>query len=332
MPKEVPELKSLPIGKSERMSPETLQKLEENGFDTVEAVSIATLNDLVECDIAEERAEEIIREAKKALRMAPTNFMTGKELMDKTKKLARLGTGIDSVDNVLGGGLKSGEMTLVWGEYGIGKTQLCHQLAVTTQLPIDQHGLAGGTLWMDTENTFSIPKVVAIAERFGMKPQETLNNIVVARVYNSDHQLLAIQRSVEQIKQHNIRTIIVDSLVAHFRSEYLGRDMLAPKQQKLAKFLRILFARCRQFNAVGVCTTQAVANPTPYQHRPFVMSGGFTVGHRPQTILFIRRGKGEGTRQIRIMQVEKAVDLEPAERIFEIKGDGLHEVIRTTTA
>lgn len=88
------------------------------------------------------------------------------------------------------GGIETGSITEMFGEFRTGKTQLCHTLAVTCQvvsrlssiemrykrfsltrsllffqLPIDQGGGEGKAMYIDTEGTFRPERLLAVAER-----------------------------------------------------------------------------------------------------------------------------------------------------------------------
>jgi DNA repair protein RAD51 len=73
--------------------------------------------------------------------------------------------GSSDLDQLLGGGIETGSITEIFGEFRTGKTQLCHTLCVTSQMPIDQGGAEGRVIYVDTEGTFRPQKLVAIAER-----------------------------------------------------------------------------------------------------------------------------------------------------------------------
>ena len=80
--------------------------------------------------------------------------------------------------------------------HAAGKTQLCHTLAVTCQLPVDMGGGEGKCLYVDTEGTFRPERLLAVAERYGLSGADVLDNVAYARAYNSDHQTqLLIQAS-----------------------------------------------------------------------------------------------------------------------------------------
>jgi DNA repair protein RAD51 len=68
--------------------------------------------------------------------------------------------------SLLADGIETGSITEMFGEFRTGKTQLCHQLCVTCQLPLDQGGGEGKALYIDTEGTFRPQRLLAIAERY----------------------------------------------------------------------------------------------------------------------------------------------------------------------
>ena len=93
------------------------------------------------------------------------------------KDVIFISTGSKDLDALLGGGIETGSITEVFGEFRTGKTQLCHTLCVMSQRPLDQGGAEGRVIYVDTEGTFRPQKLVAIAERFDMNPDEVLDNV-----------------------------------------------------------------------------------------------------------------------------------------------------------
>lgn len=85
--------------------------------------------------------------------------------------------------------MNSASITEAFGEFRTGKTQICHTLSVIAQIPISQGGGGGKVAYIDTEGTFRPERIKSIAERFGVDPDEALQNIVVARAGNSEHQM-----------------------------------------------------------------------------------------------------------------------------------------------
>ena len=127
--------------------------------------------------------------------------------------MVMVSTGAKELDKILEGGLETGSITEIYGEFRTGKTQLCHTLCVTCQLPMDQGGGEGKALYIDTEGTFRPQRLVQIAERFGLNAQDVLDNVAYARAYNSDHQSqLLLQAMRKQAADDDI--IVIDDDVA----------------------------------------------------------------------------------------------------------------------
>lgn len=157
---------------------------------------------------------------------AEAEYLTGLEVFEKCKLRRRVTTGSKALDSLLGGGVETQAITEFFGEFGSGKTQLCHQLAVTVQLPEDKGGLGKGVIYIDTENTFRPERIRQMATALGLDPKEALRSITVARAYNSHHQMLLAEKTEEVIPERNVGLLVVDSLTSHFRSDYSGWGLL----------------------------------------------------------------------------------------------------------
>lgn len=158
-------------------------------------------------------------------------------------------------------------------------SQWCFQTAVTVQLPKDQGGLEGGCLYIDSENSFRPERVIQISKKLGLEPEAVLKNIYVARAYNADHQMLLAEKAGEMVKENNIKLVIVDSLTAQFRAEYIGRGTLAERQQKLNKHMRTLQKLAEINNIALLVTNQVIENPAILFGDPTSPVGGNVVGH-----------------------------------------------------
>ena len=93
---------------------------------------------------------------------------------------------------------------------------------------------------------------------------ETLQKIHVARAFNSSHQMLLVEKAAEMAVKTPIRLLIVDSLTAHFRSEYVGRGTLAERQGLLNKHMHDLLRFGDVANAVIAVTNQVAAKPDAF--------------------------------------------------------------------
>jgi DNA repair protein RadA len=272
------------------VGPATAEKLRELGFQTVESLAIATIKELVPAGIGEKQAGKIISEARNTIAMT---FIRADELIKMRQNVQRLTTGSKAADELVGGGLETQTITEFYGEYGVGKSIMCHQLAVNAHLPQERGGLNGAALYLDTENTFRPEWIVRMAEPLGLDPKEVAENIIYCEAYNSDHQILLLEKADKVIKENNVRLIIVDSLTAHFRSEYLGREMLAERQQKLNSHMHRLVRLARAFNAVAVVTNQVMSKPDAFFAMAVEPVGGHVVAHtclHPDTLVQLADG------------------------------------------
>lgn len=302
------------------VGPATAQKMRELGFNTVESIATAAARELESAGIGEKKALEIIRTARSSLSLS---FIRADELLKLRQTVLRLTTGSKTLDELLGGGLETQTITEFYGEYGSGKSQVCHQLCVNVQLPPEHGGLNSGVLYIDTENTFRTERIVQMAQNLGLDPESVMKNIVVAEAYTSDHQMFLLEKSDTVIKENNIRLIIVDSLTSHFRSEYLGREMLASRQQKLNKHMHRLIRLARAFNAAAVVTNQVMAKPDVFFGNAVHPIGGHVVAHTSHTRVYLRKS---ARGPVRIARLVSSVYLPEGERVFKVTENGIEDV------
>lgn len=303
------------------VGPATSQKLEDIGYHTVEALAMAPVSELTAAGIGEKRAAEVVAAAREAIEI---EFVTAKDLASLRTTIGRFTSGSKMMDSLIGGGVETQSITEFYGEFGSGKSQLCHQLCVNVQLPVSQGGLDGGALYIDTENTFRPERIEQMSSFLGLDTDEVMKRIIYAEAYNSDHQMLLLEKSDGVIKENGIRLIVLDSLTAHFRSEYIGRQMLAERQQKLNKHMHKLMRLARAFNAAAVVTNQVMARPdaffTPYAVSPI---GGHVVGHTSHNRLLLRKSIGK---DIRIARLVASPYLPEGEAVFKITTNGVEDV------
>jgi len=302
------------------VGPATAEKLREMGFHTVEALATATIKELETAGVGEKQAAKIVAEARDSLALS---FIRADEIIKMRQNIKRLSTGSKQVDELVGGGLETQTITEFYGEYGVGKSILCHQLAVNVQLPEDKGGLNGSALYIDTENTFRPEWIVRMAKSLGLDPNETAKRIIYSESFNSDHQILLLEKADKVIQENNVKLIIVDSLTAHFRSEYLGREMLAERQQKLNSHLHRLVRLCRAFNACAVVTNQVMSKPDQFFAMAVEAVGGHIVSHTSHTRIFLRR---TASGPVRICRLVSSPYLPEGERIFKITEEGVKDI------
>jgi DNA repair protein RadA len=303
----------------------TAEKLREAGFTSIEAIAVASPSELsAAADIGEGTAAKIIVAARKKANIG--GFETGDLIFERRKQVGKITTGSDALNELLGGGIETQAITEFYGEFGSGKTQICHQLAINVQLSGKEGGLDGSVVIIDTENTFRPERIKQICENRGLDPETVLKNIYVARAYNSNHQILLVDNAMEladKLKNQDmpVRLIIVDSLTAHFRAEYVGRGTLADRQQKLNKHLHDLMRFADLHNAAVVVTNQVQAKPDTFFGDPTKPIGGHILGHTATFRLYLRKGKGS----LRIARLVDSPYLPEGEAVFAVTERGVED-------
>jgi len=315
MVKEIKTISDLPgIGEG------ALKKLEEAGFKTLEAMAVTSAMELKEiAGLGEGTAEKAIKAARDALDMG---FETADILAEKRKLVGRITTGSSELDTLIGGGIETQSITEIYGKMASGKSQWAFQTAVTVQLPIDQGGLEGACLYIDSENSFRPERVIQVAKRFGLDVDNALKNIHVARAYNAEHQMILADKAAEMVKEKNIKLLIVDSLTAQFRAEFVGRGTLAERQQKLNKHMRTLQKLAEMQNIAVLVTNQVMSRPDILFGDPTEPVGGNVVGHASKTRLYLRKSKEDK----RVAKLVDSPSLPDGEAIYRITENGIEDV------
>ena len=296
-----------------------VKKLAEGGFATVESVAYATKKTLVAVrGLSEAKVEKILAAASK---LVPMGFQTATDVHRQRQDVIYLSTGCTELDKILNGGMETGSITELYGEFRTGKTQLCHTLCVTCQLPLDQGGAEGKAMYIDTEGTFRPERLVAIAERYGLNGDDVLENVAFARAYNSDHQMQLLVQASAMMAESRYALVVVDSSTALYRTDYTGRGELAERQQKLALFLRGLMRLADEFGVAVVMTNQVVATPdaSVFAKDPLKPIGGNIVAHAATTRIKLRKGRGEN----RVAKIIDSPSLPEADATFAITAQGV---------
>ena len=302
------------------VGPATAEKLRDAGYTDVMSIAVASPRELSDvADIGESTATKIIQNARKDADVG--KFITGSALLEKRAKVGRITSGSKTLDELLGGGFETQSIIELFGEYGSSKTQLAHQLCVTVQLPEDQGGLNGHAFFIDTENTFRPERIIQMAEAYELDADKILEKIHVARAYNSSHQMLLVEKVNELSREMPARLLVVDSLTAHFRAEYIGRGALADRQQKLNKHMHNLLRWGDLNNGVVCVTNQVSAKPDAFFGDPTRPIGGHIVGHTATFRIYLRKSKGPK----RIARLIDSPHLPEGEAVFSITDKGIRD-------
>jgi len=293
------------------------KRLHDSGVFTIIDLSSTTPREVMDItSVDEEVATNIVNKAKEIMvkkDVIAKSIMTATELMAwRQREIAKIPTGSSKLDELLGGGIETESITEFYGLYGSGKTQICFSLATRIQLPIDQGGLNATVLWIDTENTFRPERIVQIAMELGKTKEEAvkfLDNITVLRAFNSAHQIQLINQLshflTEDLNNKTVddpkpRLLIIDSLTAHFRTEFLGRGTLQNRQSKIGAMMKKISRVIETWKLACVVTNQVMNDPsTPGFMDSIKPVGGNLVGHLSTYRLYIKKsGKKRVVRMV----------------------------------
>ena len=310
------------------IGPSTAAKLVEAGFSTLESIATVSIGELSSiASLGEKTVQKIIESAREALDI---DFETAKSVLARRQDLAKITTGSQKLDELFGGGIETGAVTELYGEFRTGKTQIAHQLCVTTQLPVEKGGLKEGEktpkiIYVDTEGTFRPERIVSMAERWSddLDIDSVLENVLHGRAHNSDHQMVLVEKMMKDyLPTENVRLLIVDSLVSHFRAEYVGRGTLAARQQKLNQHIHTVLRAAEVGSLAVIVTNQVQAKPDQFFGDPTTPVGGHIVAHAAQTRVYLRKSKGER----RIARIVDSPSLPESEAIFGVTEAGIVDV------
>jgi len=307
------------LSKVKGINSRQIKLLAEHGISSAEALAMSSINMVSDIrGLGDKTAQKLIWNAREALQM--TEFVPAVEIDEDVEMFT---TGSKELDRILGGGFQSGKLTEVYGPFKSGKTNLAHTIAVTVQLPKKQGGLEGATIYIDTENTFSRSKIARIAQRFGLPPEEVLTKIFHARIYSSDHQDQMILKAETLCKTRNVRLIVLDSLMALLRAEYVGIGMLARRQAVLNNMIHALSRIAETYN-VAVLLTNQVATKMMGMFSSDDAIGGNIVAHGCHfRVMFKTKGFSANSSLKRRGVIVDAPDLPPEECEFFITNAGI---------
>ncbi|WP_254864317.1 DNA repair and recombination protein RadA [Halovivax gelatinilyticus] len=329
------------------VGPATADKLTDAGFDSYQSLAVASPSELSNtADVGESTAADIVNAARDAADVG--GFETGSAVLERRNKIGKLTWHVDEVDDLLGGGIETQSITEVYGEFGSGKSQVTHQMAVNVQLPQEVGGLHGSAMFIDSEDTFRPERIddmvrglpdeaidAALEDREiegSADDEEAVDELVesilekihVAKAFNSNHQMLLAEKAKElasdlEDTEYPIRLLCVDSLTAHFRAEYVGRGELAPRQQKLNKHLHDIDKVGNLYNAAVIVTNQVASNPDSFFGDPTQPIGGNILGHKSTFRIYLRKSKGTK----RIVRLVDAPNLADGEAVMRVEDEGL---------
>jgi DNA repair protein RadA len=319
VPKEVEEF----LMELNGVGPSVAAKLYNAGYTSYEDIAVTPPQDIaLDTGIGEKIIEKIIQSARDKIDIG---FMTAQEVLVSRRTVERFTTGVSDLDRILGGGVETGTLIEVYGEFRTGKTQIAHQLCITVQLPREEGGLEGKAIYIDCEGTFRPERLRQIARMYeSIDQSKVLENVIFARAHNSAHLQIIVEKISKDIlskPDHNIRLIIIDSIISHFRSEFIGRGALSERQQRLNKLLHKLLQIAEAKGLVVYYTNQVLSNPGLYFGDPTQPVGGHIIAHTSTFRLQLKKSRGDK----RVARLIDSPCLPESDGVFRITENGIED-------
>jgi DNA repair protein RadA len=351
------------FGDVDGIGPSTVDKIKDAGM-TWESIAISSVNDISSrTDMGEKKARKLVKAARDVTGIG--GFKGGVQVAEEQEQRGKIPFLVGELDDLLGGGIRQGTLTEIYGENSSGKTQMCFQLAVNVQLPESVGCPNESCIFIDTEDTFNTnrigqmvrgldPEVMeAVFEDRGLddltvegvknselistsNPQTEadilhksfMENITWAHAINSDSQVdLArdVKEEAARLRDDPDKLdpglLVVDSLIKHFRAEYVGRGELAERQQELNKHISDLKQFAEIYDSAVVYPNQVAANPDSYFGDPTNPAGGNIVGHASTYRIYLIEKK----EPLRSAELKDAPDMMTDKCVFSIVGDGIKD-------
>src|ERR687891_1837839 len=302
-------LKEVTMEEIPNITSDIIDKLKKLNINSVYQLAVQNPIDLAseyeDASINVESTSALIANARKILvenGVLSNEFSTADEVLEKRNKLARYAIGSEDFDDLLNGGFETQAVTELVGEFGSGKSQICHTLCIAAQQLIEDnqhndiknsniHSTAGNIIFIDSENTFRADRIHQISEQRGLDPFPILEKIFHCRVYDSEQLEKVINDLDKSIEQYNAKLAIIDSIISLHRAEFSGRGTLAERQQKLGKMLNKLRRCADVYNIPVIITNQVVSYPDGSQpgFSSMKAAGGNIVAHGSTYRIFLRK-------------------------------------------
>ncbi|KAF4629678.1 hypothetical protein G7Y89_g8465 [Cudoniella acicularis] len=295
-----------------------IAKLKAHNIHTVASLIACTTKRLLKIKGFSDVKVEKIKDAAKKMAPNASGFITAAELGQLRKRCVRISTGSKH-------GFQSMSINEVYGEFRCGKTQLAHTMAVIAQLPKEMGGAEGKVAYIDTEGTFRPERIMEIAERFGVDPDQACENIAYARAQNSEMQMELLEGLASNFATNEYRLLVIDSIMSLYRTDFIGRGELSERQQVLGGFLRRATQMAEEFNLVVLMTNQVQSDPGASAlfagadgRKPV---GGHILAHASTTRLLLRKGRGEE----RVAKIVDSPDCPEREASYIITNGGIND-------
>jgi RecA/RadA recombinase len=209
--------------------------------------------------------------------------MTMRQALELDGRRVTFSSGSTTLDGVLEGGFRTGELVEVFGASNTGKTQLAMQSAISVASQA-----RASVAFIDTEGQFRPERLSSICVNRDVDPATVLPRVYSVRAENTRRQVEAIARLRREKELSNCKMVIVDTLTKNFTLEYAGSKMAGKRQTALGAYLNRL-SRDAYLHDRAVVLLNRVASVGSDGNEREVDIGGETVRHFAQKVVYLRR-------------------------------------------
>ena len=185
--------------------------------------------------------------------------------------MERTPLGCPKFDRLLGGGIESGCVTMIYGEAGAGKTNVCLQVARN----VAESGRK--VIYLDTEGLSK----ERLAQLFKGN-EDAIRNILISEVHSLEEQTDRIEMASKIVSSGVSSLIIIDSLTMFYRlrhDEFKARNEFVRQTEMLLEI-------ARKYDVSVLITSQVYSSLTSGRVE---FLGGHALNHNAKTILRLEK-------------------------------------------
>ena len=262
-----------------------IEKLREMGYTDPMAIAVTSSHELATiAEISESQATKIINSVRQ---MLDIGFETVNEILERKNKVQKISTGIEELDDLLGGGIETQTITEISSLDISTVSHIAQKIAVVMSMKDTK------TIYIDTNGRFHANTIKYFTNKFNLNFEQVLGHICYSRAETTEILQFFIEKIREAIsKDPKIRLIITDDIAYTFLQDFVGRGELAPRQQILNKVLHKLQSIADDYN-IPVLLTNIIKQ---YDKKPF---GSAVMDHHVIYRIEIKRDK-KGNKTIKL--------------------------------
>lgn len=210
------------------------------------------------------------------------NTMTMRRALEVGETRRTISTGSATLDVLVDGGLRTGEVVEVFGGSNTGKTQLGMQAAISS------YAQGSTTAFVDTEGQFRPERLASICKARALDPDPILRSVFAIRAESVSRQASATTGIRDDPALENCKLVVIDTLSKNFSLEYPGAKATGQRQTVLGAYLNAT-ARFAFMEDWAVLLLNRVASVGTEGAEREVDVGGETVRHFCQKVVHLRR-------------------------------------------